>query len=314
MKSSERRLKLTLLLQQPGGKKLTVDELANRFDVSRRTIFRDLRALQEIEVPVTWDRYSGYGIMKGYKIPPLMFTAKELATVMVGLSFVKSQVDKYMVEDARAVQDKIKNVLPGELKDFMNSLDEKTIVDPYLKFSAEKREGGNWYLINSAISQQKRISFSYKSRDGKITDRKIDPYLLVFYQDHWNIIGYSHKRSDFRNFIIENVKDIEILEENYTPKPKVTAEGLIFRPDEGSHEIVLEVSEKGFKRLKRNLPTKILKQSNQKNKKIKVSFEFDNLDYINRWLLQYGEEIKIISPKELLKKRRVLLEKLLEMQ
>jgi len=313
MKSSERRLKLTLLLQQPGGKKLTVDELAKRFDVSRRTIFRDLRALQEIEVPVTWDRYSGYGIMKGYKIPPLMFTSKELATVMVGLSFVKSQVDKHMVEDAQAVQEKIKNVLPGELKDFMNSLDEKTIVDPYLKFSSEKREGGNWYLISSAISQQKRILFTYKSRDGKITDRKIDPYLLVFYQDHWNIIGYSHKRGDFRNFIIENVKDIEILEENYTPKPKLSAEGLIFRPDESNYKIVLGVSERGLKRLKRNLPTKILKQTEQKSKKIKVVFEFDNLDYINRWLLQYGEEVEIISPNELLKKRRELLEKLLEM-
>jgi len=313
MKSSERRLKLTLLLQQPGGKKLTVDELAKRFDVSRRTIFRDLRALQEIEIPVTWDRYSGYGIMKGYKIPPLMFTSKELATVMVGLSFVKSQVDKHMVEDAQAVQEKIKNVLPGELKDFMNSLDEKTIVDPYLKFSSEKREGGNWYLISSAISQQKRILFTYKSRDGKITDRKIDPYLLVFYQDHWNIIGYSHKRGDFRNFIIENVKDIEILEENYTPKPKLSAEGLIFRPDESNYKIVLGVSERGLKRLKRNLPTKILKQTEQKSKKIKVVFEFDNLDYINRWLLQYGEEVEIISPNELLKKRRELLEKLLEM-
>ncbi|MCG8372100.1 MAG: HTH domain-containing protein, partial [Balneolales bacterium] len=70
MNSSERRLKLMLLLQQPGPK-LTVDEIALKFDVSRRTIFRDFNALQEINVPVTWDKYAGYGLMKGFKVPPL---------------------------------------------------------------------------------------------------------------------------------------------------------------------------------------------------------------------------------------------------
>ena len=103
MNSSERRLKLMLLLQQPG-EKLTVEQIAEKFGVSRRTIFRDFNALQEINIPVTWDKYAGYGIMKGYKIPPLMFTSKELATVMVGLNFVKSQIDNGLVEDAEGVR------------------------------------------------------------------------------------------------------------------------------------------------------------------------------------------------------------------
>lgn len=84
MNSSERRLKLMLLLQQPGKNK-TVNELAEHFGVSRRTIFRDFNALEEINVPVTWDRYSGYGLIEGYKIPPLMFTSKELEPSWLGL-------------------------------------------------------------------------------------------------------------------------------------------------------------------------------------------------------------------------------------
>ena len=105
-KSSERRMKLILMLQD-SRKRLTVDKLAETFGVSRRTIFRDLNALSEINVPVTWERYSGYGIMPGYKVPPLMFTSKELATIMVGLNFVKSQVDQQLVEDAKGVELKI---------------------------------------------------------------------------------------------------------------------------------------------------------------------------------------------------------------
>lgn len=300
-----------LLLQQPG-KKLTVDELAERFDVSRRTIFRDFNALQEINVPVTWDRYSGYGLIEGYKIPPLMFTSKELATIMVGLNFVKSQIDQGLVEDAKGVEVKIKNVLPNELKKFMTSLEGRTIVDPYLRFGGEKKKGGSWYLISSAIAQQKRMQFEYTKKSGEIGIRKIDPYILVFYQDHWNVIGKSHLRGDIRNFILENVNEVIILEESYELKKKLDVEGLIFRPNESSHSIILLVEKNEMRRLEANLPAKIVNKNDVNSKQIKVEFKFDNLAYINEWLLQFGNKVKIESPDELISKRNELLREMLK--
>lgn len=300
-----------LLLQQPG-KRLTVDELADRFDVSRRTIFRDFNALQEINVPVTWDRYSGYGLIEGYKVPPLMFTSKELATIMVGLNFVKSQVDQGLVEDAKGVEVKIKNVLPEELKDFMTSLEGRTIVDPYLRFGGKKKKGGSWYLISSAIAQQKRLQFEYTTKSGDTGIRKIDPYILVFYEDHWNVIGKSHLRGEIRNFILEQVNEVQILEENYQLKKELDIEALIFRPEESSQSIILQVQKDEMARLEANLPAKIFKKEPHNSKKIKVGFEFDNLDYINEWLLQFGNKIKIESPEELIKKRKELLREMLE--
>lgn len=311
MNSSERRLKLMLLLQQPG-KRLTVNELAERFDVSRRTIFRDFNALQEINVPVTWDRYSGYGLIEGYKIPPLMFTSKELATIMVGLNFVKSQVDQGLVEDAKGVEVKIKNVLPDDLKNFMSSLEGRTIVDPYLRFGGEKKKGGSWYLISSAIAQQKRLQFEYTTKSGEKGIRKIDPYILVFYQDHWNVIGKSHLRGEIRNFILESVQEVQILEENYQLKNELDVEALIFRSDESSHSIILQVKKEEMTRLEANLPAKIFKKTALNSKFIKVEFEFDNLAFINEWLLQFGKKIKIEEPRELIEKREGLLREMLE--
>jgi predicted DNA-binding transcriptional regulator YafY len=311
MNSSERRLKLMLLLQQPG-KRLTVDELAERFDVSRRTIFRDFNALQEINVPVTWDRYSGYGLIEGYKIPPLMFTPKELATIMVGLNFVKSQVDQGLVEDAKGVEVKIKNVLPDDLKKFMNSLEGRTIVDPFLKFGGKKKKGGSWYLINSAIAQQKRMQFEYTTKSGETGVRKIDPYILVFYQDHWNVIGKSHLRGEIRNFILENVNEVLILEESYELKKELDVEGLIFRSDESSHSIILVVEKSEMARLEANLPAKIIKKLGVNSEKIKVEFKFDNLAFINEWLLQFGNKVNVQEPKELVEKRKALLLQMLE--
>jgi len=299
-----------LMLQQPGKKK-TVDEFAEHFGVSRRTIFRDFNALEEINVPVTWDRYSGYGLIEGYKIPPLMFTSKELATIMVGLNFVKSQVDQGLVDDAKGVELKIKNVLPGELKEFMNSLEGRTVVDPYLKFGGKKKKGGSWYLISSAIAQQKRLQFRYTTKSGETGTRKIDPYILVFYEDHWNVIGKSHLRGDIRNFILENIDAVQILDEKYTLKKELDVEGLIFRSEEGSCSIILQVEKSEIERLQGNLPAKIFNRGPLNSEKIKVEFEFDNLEFINEWLLQFGNKIKIEEPAELIEMRNELLQKML---
>lgn len=311
LKSSERRMKLILMLQE-SNKKLTVKELAETFDVSRRTIFRDFNVLSEINVPVTWDEYSGYGIMDGYKIPPLMFTSRELATIMVGLNFVKSQIDKMLIDDAKGVELKIKNVLPDNLKIFMESLDNRTVVDPFLHFGHEKKEGGNWYLVSSAISQKKSMEFSYKSKqDKKVTERKIDPYLLVFYRDHWNVIGYSHKRNAIRNFVLNRMKYVSISTENFNSDENLDIEGLIFGSNASGQIIDVMVDKSSDRAFRANLPTKIIKEEVISDKIIKVSFRFENLDYLNEWLLQFGDKVKIVGPEMLKKKREILLRKML---
>ena len=305
-------MKLILLLQQ-SNHRLTVNDIAEKFDISRRTVFRDFNALSELNVPVTWDEYSGYGIMPGYKIPPLMFTSKELATIMVGLNFVKSQVDKTLVEDAEGVELKIKELLPEDLREFMESLEERTVVDPYLNYGAEKAAGGNWYLISSAISQNKSIRFVYRSKsDEELSERKIDPYLIVFFRDHWNVIGFSHKRDAIRNFVLERMSKIEILEENFVPYGQIDTEALIFRSDESSHEIVVDVSESALRRFEANLPAKIIKKEKKKPNLFRIRFLFDNLDFINEWLLQFPKDVNIVNPDILIDKRNTLLEDMLD--
>ncbi len=306
MNSSERRIKIIMLLQQPG-KKLTVDELAREFGVSRRTIFRDFNALSEMNVPVTWDAYSGYGVMPGFKIPPLMFTSKELATILVGLNFVRAQVNQELVNDARGVELKIKEVLPAELQEFMTSLEGNTIVDPYLRFGGKKKSGEGWYLLSSAIAQKKRVQFHYTAKEGTTGIRKIDPYILVFYHDHWNVIGKSHLRGEIRNFLLENIKDVRILDENYELKEKIDPEALIFREDESSPLIDVLVEKSEIERYEANLPAKIFKKIDENPKYFRVQFKFNNLDFINAWLLQFGNKIKILAPEELRQKRTEML-------
>lgn len=304
-------MKLILMLQQSNSR-ITVDDIAEKFDISRRTVFRDFNSLSEMNVPVTYDKYKGYGIMQGYKIPPLMFTSKELATILVGLNFVKSQVDKTLIEDAKGVELKIKEVVPQDLLNFMESIEERTVVDPYLNFGAQKMEGGDWYVISNAISQNRSIKFDYRTKsEEKISSRKIDPYLIVFYRDHWNVIGHSHKRDDVRNFLLDRMSEIQILDEDFVPYGKIDVEGLIFRSNETSGEIMVDVSGSALKRFQANLPAKIFKRKEIKPNLFRIGFLFDNLDFINEWLLQFPKEVKIVGPDELIEKRNILLEEMM---
>lgn len=300
-------MKLILMLQQ-SNKRLTVNDIAEKFNISRRTVFRDFNALSELNVPVTWDEYKGYGIMRGYNIPPLMFTTRELATIMVGLHFVKSQVDRTLVEDAEGVELKIKEVVPEDLLEFMESLEERTVVDPYLHFGPEKMEGGNWYRISNAIAENRAIAFRYRSQaDEKTTDREIDPYLLVFYRDHWNVIGFSHKREAVRNFVLDRMSKIEILDQDFVPHGKIDVEGLIFRSEGFTHKIEVRVHSSVVRRFEANLPAKIIKKEDIKPNFFRIIFSFDNLDFINEWLLQFPKSVTILGPDPLIEKRSTLL-------
>lgn len=301
-----------ILMLQNAKNKITVNDLAETFDVSRRTIFRDFNVLSELNVPVTWDEYSGYGVMPGYKVPPLMFTSRELATIMVGLNFVKSQIDQNLVNDAKGVELKIKEVLPDDLKTFMESLDNRTIVDPFLHFGFEKKEGGSWYLISSAISQNKTIEFSYTSlSDKNRTDRIVNPYLLVFYRDHWNVIGFSHKREAIRNFVLNRMENVRITDKLFEPTQEIDAEALIFNSNKPGQLIEVLVDKSVDRAFRANLPTKIFKEEPVSDKKNKVGFKFENLDYINEWLLQFGQSVTVEAPDELKEKRKSVLEKML---
>ncbi len=307
-------MKIILKLQQ-SKERITVDKLAREFGVSRRTIFRDFNALSEVQVPVTYDDYSGYGIMDGYSVPPLMFNQKELATILVGLNFVKSQVDKNLIDDAKGVELKIKNVLPDNLKTYMESLDNKTVVDPFLHFGHEKKVGGNWYTLSNAISEKRTITFKYKSqKNSSISERKVDPYLLVFYRDHWNMIGFSHKRDAIRNFVLDRMENVSITPQKFEAKENIDTEALIFGSNESGREVVVLVDNQADRAFRANLPTKIFKEEAQNNKKIKVWFRFENLGFLNEWLLQFGNNVQVLTPKELIEKRESLLEEMLHQQ
>ncbi|MCH8557949.1 MAG: YafY family transcriptional regulator [Balneolia bacterium] len=312
MNSTERRLNILVLLQS--NQNWNVDQMADHFGVSRRTIFRDLKTFSELNLPVTYDKDSGYGMMKGFSIPPIMFSPKELSTILIGLSFVESQVDETMVKDAQAVQYKINSVLPtDELKQFMRSLGDKTIVDPYKKYAADKRKGGDWFTIANAIAKQHEILFDYTSaRSGEKSRRRVKPYLIVYFTDHWTLIGYCTERKGIRSFRLDRLSGVELTPQSFSLKRVPGEKALLFRTAEDAQIIKVRIHNDQLMRFKTSLPAVIEKETAVKNSDhTEISFLFDNLDFINTWLFSFHNDVKVLEPKELIEKRVILIRDML---
>lgn len=303
MKSSERRMTLLLMLQS-GKKNLNVSDLAARFQVSRRTIFRDLNALGAMDVPYTYDPDLGYRIDPAFNIPPMAFSQKELATILVGLSFVKSQVDRGMVDDAHAVETKIRNVVKPDMREWMNRLDTHVVVDPYSVNQAQKSEGGNWLLIANAMVAKDVIRFRYKEET-----REVSPYVVSYFTDHWTLIGHCHTRNAIRSFVLDRMSDVAASYAVYKPL-KSDISDLIFRRDGEESDVVIRVDGKSFPSFARRLPARIDRWEAEGDAII-VRFRYDQLDFLNEWLLQFGNRISIQAPSELVQIRTRFLQQMI---
>lgn len=306
---TERLFSLILLLQSRPS--MTSADLARHFGVSRRTIFRDLRALSESGVPLTYAEGGGYEILEGYQLPPLMLTAREAATLLVGTEFMKLQPDASLRKDAGQVALKIEQVLPREVQAYVERLRRSTVIDPFLLATVEEpdtEQDGRWYELSEAVARQKSVLMEYyvQSRD-EVTRRTVNPLGLVFYSDHWNLIAFDQLRQDIRNFRLDNIRSMRVLNERFEIPPGFDLQAHIEERGErtATLRIVLAFDPKAFRFARRGIPARI-EEETMVDGRVRIVFYFENLDYVARWLLRYGTGAQVLEPAELQTKLRHL--------
>jgi len=296
------RLFATILLLQ-NRPHLTSRDLAEHFEVSRRTTFRDLRALSDSGVPLTYSEGGGYEILEGYQLPPLMLTAREAATLIVGTAFMKLQSDASLRSDADAVSLKIRSVLPREIGEYVDRLSENTVLDPYWMHAVqvEGAESGVWYKLSEAVARSRKVIMEYfvESR-GEVTQRSVDPLGLVYYSDHWNLIAYDHLRETIRNFRLDRIEEMFVLSERFERPANFDLQ--TYLEEEGMRRteqtIRLSFSQEAYNRARPTIPARIDLEEKSESV-VHVSFRFDNLNYLTSWLMRFGSDVKVLAPEEL---------------
>jgi len=184
---------------------VTANELANRLQVSQRTIYRDIQHLQSSGVPIEGDTGVGY-LIAHYDLPPMMFTLEELQALLLGSKMVSAWTDPQLAAKAQAAIAKINAVLPEKLKQQVEEL-------PYLvsAFNHDKTHQEITLQLRKAITNKTCIEFHYLDVNQQPSHRIVDPLGLVYWGAKWTLIAHCQLRNDYREFRLDRIQSITSL-------------------------------------------------------------------------------------------------------
>ncbi len=201
----ERMIAIVMLLLQR--KKVTGKELSEMFEVSLRTIYRDIEAITTAGIPIvtTSGIGGGIGIMEQYKISKGIFTADDISTMLISLGVVQSALSS---KEAGSVLAKLRSFISSELE---NDITIKTNLLMFDLSSWLGNQDSNEVLntIKAEMEQKHKLSFSYIGRKGKENLRGIEPHRLVFKSNQWYLQGYSADKQNFRLFKLRRMYHIK---------------------------------------------------------------------------------------------------------
>ena len=201
---------LTLLLSK---RIITATEIAERFLISKRTAYRDIKALEESGVPIFTEEGKGYSIIEGYSLPPIMFTEKEANALITAQQLISRNLDKSLVDNHFSAILKIKSVLRNNKKKSVEILSSR--VASFKNYNV-KHTSNNLSGIQIAITNQNLIEIDYHSiQKNENTKRTIEPQALYHSQENWILIAWCKLRKDYREFRLDRIKSIDIKNEKY---------------------------------------------------------------------------------------------------
>lgn len=214
-KDTKRLSRLTAILVQLQTKRLlTATELANKYSVSIRTIYRDIKALEQAGVPVLTEEGKGYSLMEGYRIPPVMFTESQASALILAEQLVLKNRDASFARDYSEAIDKIKAVLGYQAKDKVNLLAERTRYNQNLN---SEKNSNNLSELQFALTNFHLTSIEYTNEANRTSSRLIEPFALLSTQEAWLLVAWCRLRKEFRYFRIDRIKKLQMLDEKFTP-------------------------------------------------------------------------------------------------
>jgi predicted DNA-binding transcriptional regulator YafY len=224
---------IAILTQLQTKRILTSTALAEKFGVSIRTIYRDIKALELAGVPILTEDGKGYSLMEGYRIPPVMFTENEANSLITAEKLVLKNRDSSLIKEYAEAVNKIKAVLLYSTKEKADLLSKRIAVSPTMP---NTNTSNSLTLIQNALTTFKVLNIIYHSevKDEK-TRRNIEPFALYYnLQESWTLIAYCRLRKDYRMFRLDRILKIKPLE-------------LFFKPHKLTLKDYLDYKEKNFK-------------------------------------------------------------------
>jgi predicted DNA-binding transcriptional regulator YafY len=292
-----------ILIHLQTKKFITADEIASRFSICKRTVYRDMKTLETAGVPLGAEPGKGYFIVDGYRLPPVMFTAEEASSMLTAGKIVEKLADNSVDQQFKSAMFKIKAVLPDREKLLLDRLNEN--IEIFHSRPAIASDAPNNYMltIQKALADKKVLLINYRAgnKEEIVTNRLVEPIGLCFYSMGWHLIGYCRLRKDYRDFRIDRILTLHITDETCAPR-KITSVRQFFKMNLASYE--LEQITIRFPKSKTLLiqTTRYYYgyiDEEEAGDFTDLNFVSNDLDYFCRWLLMYADVVEIVSNEKL---------------
>ncbi|MGJ8724027.1 MAG: helix-turn-helix transcriptional regulator [Roseibacillus sp.] len=300
MNRIDRLTAMILMLQ--GRRVVTADQIGEHFEISVRTVYRDIASLGEVGVPIVAEAGVGYSLMRGYHMPPIMFTEEEAAALFMSGELVEQFGDESLKRSLQGALLKVRSVLPEEKKDYLSRLGNSVSV-----------WGGNRTLeevqslmsVQEAVVRRKCLSLRYDTASkGEISERVVEALGVVFYGGCWHLLAWCRMRQAMRNFRLDRVRSWEVMEEGFVGHEDFSVmeflEGDVHA--DALREVTLECERWALERLLSEMPARLIEREDLPNGGARLRAGAYSIDWLAAWLLGLGTGVRAISPDELVEK------------
>ena len=206
MRRAERLFRLVNEMRARGVSR--AEDLAEHFEVSVRTIYRDIAHLQASGLPIEGEAGIGYLLRPGFDLPNLTFTYDQVDALATGLSFVESTGDEALASAAREVRAKLQASMPEP--------EARKLADaPYFAFRRSGRAPAHASLLREAIRKKRVVLMSYEDGEGKRSDRRTRPLAVWSFTDGWLFAAWCELRKDFRTFRFDRIAELSLTDDTF---------------------------------------------------------------------------------------------------
>ncbi len=211
MRRADRLFQITQILRNR--RLVTARQLAERLEVSERTIYRDIQDLSLSGIPVEGEAGVGYMLRHSLDVPPIMFDADELEALMLGVKMLKAWSGAELAKSSQSALDKIEAVIPEELK---KNIENSKLFVP--DFPVNQGHKSNFESLRQAIGKQQSIKINYKAINQEFSTRTLDPLGLYFWGKVWTLVAWCQLRQAFRVFRVDRIETINCLPASFEKK------------------------------------------------------------------------------------------------
>ena len=288
---------ISILIQLQSKKIVKSQELANRFQVSLRTIYRDIRSLENAGVPLFGEAGVGYSLVNGYRLPPVMFTQEEAGSFIAAEKLMQHFTDKNLGEHFESAMYKIKSVLRGTEKDRVETLEQYISIHSTQKAFNEKVPHALEILFDCTV-ERKQVKLNYQALNADHPGERNIEAVGVFYENQfWYILGYCHLRKDYRQFRLDRIHGIARTDLDYTRKHGSVEDYRQQKQIYRKVEAKLLVDKKVVRYLKYDRHFYGFASEKEMEDQVEMTFQIsENDEGFARWLLMFGDYAQIIKP------------------